>query len=181
MSVPEALHSADTDNWLTSPYVFDPLHREFGFDIDLSASSGHERLPLYFTPDCTPTGALGVQWSAAAGWTGWCNPPYSDDAAFVKKAAEEARHGFTTVMLLFAKTDVKWWHDIVMRDASEVRLVRGRLCFISTTDIFNKKGALVCKAGEYGPPAPKGSAVVVFRPKVTDHPPHFSSISFPRP
>lgn len=166
MSVPEALHSADTDNWLTPPYVFDPLHREFRFDIDLSASSGHERLPLYFTPDCTPTGALGVQWSAASGWTGWCNPPYSDDAAFVKKAAEEARRGFTTVMLLFAKTDVKWWHDIVMRDASEVRLVRGRIRFDTPTGP--------------GGPAPKGSAVVVFRPKVVDHPPHFSSISFPR-
>lgn len=146
-AVPSVIHSAKTDDWLTPPEVFEPLHAEFDFDIDLTASAGHERLPLYFTPEVD---ALTRSWSALP-WTGWCNPPYSNDGAFVKKAYEESLLGFTTVLLVYAKTDVKWWHKYVLPFADEVRYIEGRVRFLLPD-------------GTQGAPAPKGSAIIVFKP-----------------
>lgn len=44
---------------------------------------------------------------------GWLNPPYSRTflKAFIRKAAAERLHGFTTVMLVPARTDTRAFHD----------------------------------------------------------------------
>lgn len=79
-----------------------------------------------------------VQWRA-----GFCNPPYSRglQKLFVAKAAEERLKGFTTVMLLPARTDTAAFHNHIYdelqwsaREGVEIRLLRGRLRFGGATE-----------------------------------------------
>ncbi len=89
-------------------------------------------------------------------WRGFCNPPYSRglQGKFIAKAAAERLRGFTTVMLLPARTDTKAFHDHIYnvgtwatRTGVEMRLLKGRLKF-----------------GGAANSAPFPSMVVVFRP-----------------
>lgn len=59
----------------------------------------------------------------------FCNPPYSDIAAWVEKAYREAMHDNTVVVLLIpSRTDTKYFHDFIYH-RSEIRFIRGRLKF----------------------------------------------------
>lgn len=168
----DAIHARGSDEWITPPEIFDPLHAEFQFRIDRAAKNAQmSRLPGYM-PDAFKHDVWGAS-------VGWCNPPYSMDGRFIGRAAEAAAQGATTVLLVFAKTDVAWWHDYVMTSAAEVRLIRGRVSFIAGEDMYDKTGKLTVRAGERSGPSPKGSCVIVFRPGHVG-PPVFSSVSYPR-
>ena len=85
-------------------------------------------------------------------WYGccWCNPPYGRDVCkWVEKAHYSTYKGITTVMLLPARTDTKWFHNYIATPRHEIRFVRGRLKF-----------------GGAKNSAPFPSMVVVFRPKM---------------
>ena len=60
----------------------------------------------------------------------WLNPPYGREIRhWVKKAYIESLQPNTQVVVLtFARTDTKWWHDWAMR-AAEIRLIPGRVKF----------------------------------------------------
>lgn len=141
--------SSKTDEWATPQDVFDLLNGEFGFDIDLAASSENAKCPSYLTKD---DDALAQDWHLL-GSVGWCNPPYSRPLGgrFIAKAAHEASMGFTTVMLIPARTDTRAFHEHIWSDAGprdgvEVRFLKGRLKFGNATNS-----------------APFPSMVVVFR------------------
>lgn len=112
--------------WETPQHVFDELNREFGFTIDVAASEKNAKCPRYYTKEVD-----GLSWS----WNDeivWCNPPYGREIAdWVKKAATTERA--TVVMLLPARTDVRWFHDYVYRQAG-IRFIRGRLKFGSARE-----------------------------------------------
>lgn len=55
----------------------------------------------------------------------FCNPPYSQAAQWVEKAAGE---NATTVMLLVSRTDTRWFHKYIYHRA-EIRFIKGRLKF----------------------------------------------------
>lgn len=65
-------------------------------------------------------------------WTGevvFCNPPYGRGMdAWVKKCYEHYLAGGTAVMLIFARTDTKVFHEYIYHKA-ELRFVKGRLKF----------------------------------------------------
>ena len=91
-------------------------------------------------------------------WHGrvFCNPPHARALGdlvgpWMHKALGELKAGRceVVVMLVPAKTDLSWWHDVVMPAAHEVRFIRGRLAFERRTAAPNK--------------ATFGSAVVVLR------------------
>jgi hypothetical protein len=109
-----------TPEWFTPPHVFDALG--IGFDLDV----------------CAPPG--GVPWIPAARhfteaddglaqlWEGrvWMNPPYGRvTGVWMRKLAA---HG-NGVGLVFARTDVAWWHETVPR-ADAVCFFNGRLWFV---------------------------------------------------
>jgi phage N-6-adenine-methyltransferase len=100
-----------SDEWRTPASVYDALHAEFGFVLD-PCPMRDEFWDGLFRP-----------WQFPA----FCNPPYSQISAWVKKAFEESRRG-RVVLLTPSRTDTRWWHDYVMR-ASEIRFIRGRLRF----------------------------------------------------
>lgn len=146
------LFSSKSDEWSTPQALFEALHAEFSFQVDLAASADNHKLPDYYSVE---SDALRAPWSSVY-QRGWLNPPYSRGLCgkFIAKAADERRKGFLTVMLLPARTDTKAFHMHVYdarawhpREGVEIRFLPGRLTF---------GGALNS--------APFPSMIVIFRP-----------------
>ena len=136
----KTLFSQASDEWATPQDVYDKLDAEFHFTLDPCATDRNHKCALYYTQ--AENGLL-QDWG---GQSVFCNPPYSDIAAWVEKAYREAMHDNTVVVLLIpSRTDTKYFHDFIYH-RSEIRFIRGRLKF-----------------GEAVHNAPFPSMVVVFR------------------
>jgi phage N-6-adenine-methyltransferase len=119
------------DDRATHPDDFAAWNDRFRFTIDVAASPHNTKVPdRYFTE---------TEDGLAQSWFGervWCNPPYSDIGAWVRKAWMEADTAELIVMLLPAnRTEQGWWQDHVepYRDRQRdfrVEFLRGRLRFI---------------------------------------------------
>jgi len=110
------------DSWCTPRKLFDHLNEEFGFVLDAAASDENHLCDRYFTID---DDALNQSWDA--GGYVWCNPPYSNSKAFVKKAESS---GVGVVMLLPADTSTQWFQNCV-KSCDEIRfIIGGRIAFI---------------------------------------------------
>ena len=119
--------------WETPLSLFDPLYREFEFIVDVAATEANTRCTLWFED------AFAVEWAKAlpTPFSVWCNPPYGRGIGrWLAKAAAERENGVTTVFLLPARTDTKWWHEHVWdasthhpRTGVEVRFLQGRVKF----------------------------------------------------
>ncbi len=113
------MNTAKSSEWPTPQEFFDKLNDEFHFTTDVCATSENTKCPEYFTKE---QDGLKQDWRGVC----WCNPPYGKGIdAWVRKAAQAKA---TVVMLLPARTDTKWFHDLVYGKA-EIRFVRGRLKF----------------------------------------------------
>lgn len=84
-------------NWRPPRDLFDRLDRKFRFTLDGAAEPGNELLPLASTADRP------VEW---AGHRVFCNPPWSNIAPFVERAASAD----LAVLLVPARTNVRWFH-----------------------------------------------------------------------
>lgn len=138
----EIMFSSNKKDWTTPKNFFDALDKEFHFTLD---------------PCCYPETALCKKYytekenGLLQDWGGeivFCNPPYGRETKkWVVKAYEESKKPNTiVVMLIPARPDVSYFHDIIQPYASEIRFIRGRLKF------GNSKNA-----------APFPSMLVVFR------------------
>ena len=77
---------------------------------------------------CPLGGTLGLleEWKSPS----YVNPPYGKETrAFVEKAIMEHKTGKTIILLLPVRTDLSWFHDLILPNASEIRFIRGRLRF----------------------------------------------------
>lgn len=129
-----AAFSSATDDWATPQAFFNELHKEFGFVLDVCASSANRKAPHWYGldhQDPTRRDGLTQPWAAEATLLGgvvWMNPPYGRTIGqWTAKAAEEAAKGCTVVCLLPARTDTRWFHDDCY--GQELRFVKGRLKF----------------------------------------------------
>ena len=117
--------SSQTVEWATEQAFFDQVNREFNFTVDVAATAENAKCARFYTID---DDGLMADWD---GETVWCNPPYGDRIKdWMYKAAVSAA---TTVLLVPARTDVKWFHEIVLGRA-EVRFIKGRLRFGGSKD-----------------------------------------------
>ena len=131
--------SSQTEEWATEQAFFDQVNREFNFTVDVAANESNAKCDRFYDID---SDGLMQDWD---GETVWCNPPYGDRIKdwMYKAAVSDA----TTVLLVPARTDVKWFHEIVLGRA-EVRFIKGRLRFGGSKD-----------------PAPFPTMLVIFRPE----------------
>lgn len=140
----KGMFSSMTDLWATPQQFFDALNAVFKFETDVCAIESNAKCEKFFTPEDD---------GLAQVWTGccWMNPPYGAEIPkWVEKAYRSAKeHGATVVCLIPARVDTRWWHDYCAK--GEVHFVKGRLKFGGSKNS-----------------APFPSAVVVFRPRVTD-------------
>ena len=117
--------SCKTDQWETPQDFFDQLDKEFHFTLDPCADEANHKCERYFTKE---QDGLQQDWS---GETVFCNPPYGRKVGkWVEKCFREVYSGgcHCAVLLLFANTDTRWFHDWIYHKA-EVRFIKGRLKF----------------------------------------------------
>lgn len=140
----DLMFSSKTDLWATPQKFFDKLSSVFRFETDVCALAENAKCERYFTPEMD---------GLAQTWTGvcWMNPPYGREIGkWVEKAYKSAKqNGATVVCLLPARVDTRWWHEYCAK--GEIHFVRGRLKFGAATES-----------------APFPSAIVVFRPSLSD-------------
>lgn len=125
-----SLFSSASDRWATPAAVYDALNAEFRFNFDPCPldGEGDGLSPLF-----------------CQGWRGarvFCNPPYGPKIGEWLKRGREAE---IAVFLIPARTDTRWFHELVLPFAREVRFIKGRLRF-----------------GGQANPAPFPSMIVVF-------------------
>jgi phage N-6-adenine-methyltransferase len=120
--------------------LFARLDAEFHFDLDPCATAENAKCAHFYT---RAEDGLAQTWSGRV----YLNPPYGRSIGlWVRKAWESAQTTAELVVCLVpARTGTAWWHDYI-RQADEVRYLRGRLKF-----------------GGCQNSAPFDSAVVVFR------------------
>ena len=136
--------SSATDQWATPQDTFDKLNKIFNFETDVCADQHNTKCENFYTE--SDNGLL-QEWRGVC----WMNPPYGRGIGdWLKKAYDSCKENNATVVCLIpARTDTRWWHDYCVR--GEVFLLKGRLKF-----------------GDAKNCAPFPSAVVVFRPKISD-------------
>jgi len=102
------------DEWRTPPELFELLNREFDFYGDAAATSENNLCNRFLSPIMKD--ALSCDWVEQGGPQTWfMNPPFSQAAAFLAKANEEAKKGATVVCLVRGGApETKWWKDAVL-------------------------------------------------------------------
>ena len=136
-SAKAALFSSQKADWPTPSDRFDEWDQEFGFTLDVCADHLNTTCNKYYTP---VDDGLTQPWSGMA----WCNPPYGRTVGqWIDKAISEAQHNPDcrgVVLLLPARTDTRWFHDLIWdttsshpRTGISVRFLRGRLKFGNAT------------------------------------------------
>ena len=129
------LLSSNSDEWHTPPHFFAELARRWNFTFDPCSSV---RFPATCArwcgldhPNPSRRDGLTADWlTEAQGGHVWCNPPYSDIKGWMAKATDEAARGVTSVFLVPARTDTKWFHGgLRTGTVRTVTFVEGRLRF----------------------------------------------------
>jgi len=117
------------DNHCTPFSFFEFLYEEFLFDPTLDVCASHENhiAPNYFTKE---NSCLTQNWNAH---NIWINPPYGRAIIpFLEKCNEQIKNNkecHRIMALLPARTDTKWFHDIVCKGATRIYLLKGRFNF----------------------------------------------------
>jgi site-specific DNA-methyltransferase (adenine-specific) len=107
------LFSSASEEWSTPDDVYAALDAEFGFNFD----------PCPLGGGIDGTDQLFCEWR---GKRIFCNPPYGPK---VRPFLERAKEADLAVFLLPARTDTRWFHEIVLSHATEIRFIKGRLKF----------------------------------------------------
>jgi site-specific DNA-methyltransferase (adenine-specific) len=119
----EVMFSSKSDEWNTPQKLFDKLNEYYKFTLDPCANEQNRKCQKYFSKE---TNGLVQDW---AGEVVFVNPPYSDVASWVEKCYNEYKdNDVTSVLLIPARTDTKWFHKYCMK-ADLVQFVKGRVKF----------------------------------------------------
>jgi site-specific DNA-methyltransferase (adenine-specific) len=109
--------SSKSWEWRTPAVLYAQLHAEFCFNFD----------PCPLGGDIDGSARLLNSWE---GKRVFCNPPYGPE---ITRFLECWKDADLSVFLLPARTDTRWFHDICLPFASEIRFIRGRLRFGDAT------------------------------------------------
>ena len=123
----------DVDDRGTDPEFIAEQEARFGaFTLDVAAAEHNAKAPTYYTRD---DDGLSQPWTGRV----WCNPPYSDCGAWVRKAWDEWTRGYAEVIVMLLpanRVEQKWWQEHVepYRDwpgsPLRVEFLPGRMRFI---------------------------------------------------
>ena len=112
------MFSSQKTNWKTPRKFYLELNREFHFTFDPCPSKRKKGFD----------GLTKKKW----GKRNFVNPPYHSKRIWnwlVKAITEKYKFNTLSVFLLPARTDTKWFHELVLNNASEIRFIKGRLKF----------------------------------------------------
>ena len=141
-------YSSDKTDWETPPALFDELHGEFGFALDVCATAENTKCNAFLG---VYQDALTVPWPATMCWM---NPPYGRELGkWIQKAWDEKQSRTTTVCLVPARPDTKWWAIFWDHERHHTRSPHDEVRFI--------KGRIKFEGAKHAAPFP--SAIVVLR------------------
>jgi len=121
------------DDRETPDWLFELFNAEHGFTLDAAASASNAKCERFFT---LADDGLSQSW---AGQRVWCNPPFSNLGAWVKKAKAETLDLAEVVVMLLPgnRTEQVWWQEEIepLRDRPgsgiETRFLARRINFAS--------------------------------------------------
>lgn len=111
--------ASDTvDERITPQWLFDEFNAIHGFTLDVAANAKNTKCEKFFDLE---SDGLSKSW---AGERVWCNPPYSNIAAWVAKATWETvafKCPLAVLLLPANRTEQKWWQGFIepFRDLPE--------------------------------------------------------------
>lgn len=140
--------------WETPQDFFDVVDAEFGFDIDVCATSANTKCSHFIGLQGNALDIC-VRWydPYEGGGTAWCNPGFTNIGPWMEKAYAEVIGGDTTVVVVMAlvSPSTKWWRDWAMK-ASEIRLLGGkRVQFVAPEGVKQSSNA-------------RENCLIIFRP-----------------
>jgi len=135
-------------DWATPRSFLRWLEENKGFkpNLDAAATVRNTKAPMFFSPS---QDGLKQEWFGNV----WLNPPYGREIPkWIEKCNQEIKRKevHSIFVLLPARTDTKWFHDLVMPHAYLVYLIQGRFNHVHKNQV---KGAN----------APFASMLVVYR------------------
>lgn len=121
------LHSiTNNDEWGTHPdtYYQGIYFAKFSPTLDVCATDENSQLDNFFTKK---ENGLIQNWNEDF----WMNPPYSEITQWMDKAYESwKKNNVNGLILVYSKTDTKWWHKYV-EGIAEVHFIKGRVRFMT--------------------------------------------------
>lgn len=118
------MFSSKSDEWETPQNFFNKLNKTYKFTLDPCSTIESAKCKKYYTLE---DNGLTKSWKNE---TVFVNPPYGNIKEWVKKAHDESsNNGALVVMLIPARTDTRYWHDYIMKEADSIYFVKGRLKF----------------------------------------------------
>jgi site-specific DNA-methyltransferase (adenine-specific) len=112
------MFKSQTVEWPTPAAVYQALDEEFHFDFDPCPLGGSEN-------------GLATLFCSWVGKRVFCNPPYGPG---LRDWLERGLDADLAVYLIPARTDTRWFHEVVLPRASEIRFIKGRLKFGGATE-----------------------------------------------
>ncbi len=121
-----------TDVWITPKYILDALGAPEAFDTD----------PCAAVKQPWPTAKAGITEETdglTSSWYGnvWLNPPYKGAEAWLRRMSL-TKNG---IVLIFARTDTKAWHDYIFPHATSILFLKGRVKFHRESGELGKTGS----------------------------------------
>jgi len=120
--------SSDYQDWATPQSLVQWIETYFsipgGFDLDVCATSSSAKCGEYFTAE---ENALTKNWKGDC----WMNPPYNDQETWLNYAWKMTHEikASSVYCLIPARTDTKLFHELIMKRASAVYFIKGRIHF----------------------------------------------------
>ena len=124
------------DEWGTPKNILDAAAKKFNINpiIDVCATSENAKLMSYLVKEID---GLTCPWDESF----FMNPPYSQITTWMEKAyTEHLTNNVDALILVYAKTDTKWWHKYV-EGIAEIHFIKGRLKFIKPDGTISKNSA----------------------------------------
>jgi phage N-6-adenine-methyltransferase len=135
--VSKIVFSHKKDEYFTPKSLYDKLNRRYNFRLDPATTSDNPLDTKFFYTQAD--NGLDKDWKPV---NTFVNPPYSKVGKWVAKAHDQILSNvkknseLVIVMLVAARTDTKWFHDIVLESNIKgyciVQFLRGRLKFRNT-------------------------------------------------
>ena len=112
------------NDWETPPELFKLGCDYFGHEpqLDVAATAENSLCKYHYNKEMD-----GLKHSFDIPF--WCNPPFSDLKTWIRKCyTEHVKHNVSGLMLCFAKTDTKAFHQYVFsKDSVSVLFIQGRV------------------------------------------------------
>jgi hypothetical protein len=117
----ESIHNEGTIHWLTPPNILEKLGQ---FDFDPCACPEPRPWPTAKKHISLPDDGLKIEWEGRV----WLNPPYGNTKIFSEFMNKMAKHN-NGIALVFARTDTRWFENLVAPHACGLLFLIPRLSF----------------------------------------------------